>query len=225
MNEQPKVSVIIPVYNTEKYLRECLDSVINQTLRDIEIICVDDGSTDGSSAVLEEFAAKDHRVAVIKKGNGGQSSARNRGMLSATGEYIYFLDSDDYIRIDALEQLYRISKNNQLDILLFSGKSFYESSELEKTFPDFGQENYQRKEITHVAVTGSEMMLRMLEKHRFLPNVYFMLINREYLEKSGVVFYEGIIHEDELFTPLAIVKAEHSKTPSGGIKVIVLSLV
>ena len=88
----PKVSVIIPVYNVEKYLRACLDSVVNQTFRDIEIICVDDGSTDGSGAILDEYAAKDSRMRVIRQANAGAGAARNAGLDVATGEYVFFAD-------------------------------------------------------------------------------------------------------------------------------------
>ncbi len=101
-----KVSVIIPVYNVEKYLRQCLDSVINQTLKDIEIICVNDGSTDNSLKILEEYASKDNRIKIINKENGGLSSARNAGLAASEGKYIHFLDSDDYIDSKCYEKLY-----------------------------------------------------------------------------------------------------------------------
>ena len=108
--KMPKVSIVIPVYNVEKYLRECLDSVVNQSLRDIEIICINDGSTDNSFKILEEYKSKEIRLQVLSQKNGGQSKARNAGLEVATGEYIYFLDSDDYIKTDALEILYKIAK-------------------------------------------------------------------------------------------------------------------
>ena len=95
-----KVSVIIPVYNVEKYLCKCLDSVVNQTLRDIEIICVDDGSTDSSWEILKEYAQRDDRIKLIHKENGGLSSARNVAMQVAKGDYIGFIDSDDWIDLD-----------------------------------------------------------------------------------------------------------------------------
>ena len=112
----PKVSVIIPVYNVEEYLRECLDSVVNQTLKDIEIICVNDGSTDNSLAILEEYAAKDERLRVFTQENQGQSVARNLAMEKARGEYIGFVDSDDWIDLDFYEKLYRAAVKAQADI-------------------------------------------------------------------------------------------------------------
>ena len=93
----PKVSVIIPVYNVEKYLRQCLDSVINQTLKDIEIICVDDGSTDNCPNILDEYAAKDARIKIIHKKNEGYGKAMNVGISHASGEYIGIVEPDDYI--------------------------------------------------------------------------------------------------------------------------------
>ena len=92
-----KVSVVIPVYNVEDYLRDCLDSIVNQTLKDIEIICINDGSTDNSLEILEHYKSKDERIKVISQENGGISAARNKGIDLASGDYISFIDSDDYI--------------------------------------------------------------------------------------------------------------------------------
>jgi len=119
----PKVSVIIPVYNTEKYLRICLDSVINQTLQDIEIICINDGSTDGSLNILNEYALKDNRIKIIDKKNEGVSVARNAGIENAKGEYIMFVDADDWLNINATEILYSEIIGTDYDILNFG---FYE---------------------------------------------------------------------------------------------------
>ncbi len=105
-----KVSVVIPVYNVEKYLKQCLDSVVNQTLKDIEIICIDDGSTDNSGKICDEYALKDNRIKVVHKENGGLSDARNTGINIATGEYITFIDSDDTVEKDMIEYLYNILK-------------------------------------------------------------------------------------------------------------------
>ena len=96
------VSVIIPVYNTEKYLEECLKSVINQTLKVIEIICIDDGSTDNSPDILKEYSEKDGRIRIYSQTNKGQGAARNRGIDLAKGEYVYFIDSDDFMEINFL---------------------------------------------------------------------------------------------------------------------------
>lgn len=112
-----KLSVIIPVYNTEKYLRRCLDSVLMQTLSDIEIICVDDGSTDNSLRILEEYAGRDSRITVIHKENGGLVSARKTGVGIATGEYIGYVDSDDWIEPDMYESLYECAYGHDADMV------------------------------------------------------------------------------------------------------------
>ena len=103
----PKISVIIPVYNVEEYLPVCLDSVLAQTFSDFEAVCVNDGSPDNSAAILEKYAKKDARIKVVSRPNGGLSAARNTGLENACGEYIYFLDSDDYIHPQLLEILYK----------------------------------------------------------------------------------------------------------------------
>ena len=121
----PLVSVIIPVYNVEKYLKQCIDSVINQTLKDIEIICVDDGSTDNSLNILKEYALKDERIVIIRQKNKHAGVARNQGLKIAKGKYIHFLDSDDWIEHYAYEKLCNIMKNsNYPDIIKFRAYSF-----------------------------------------------------------------------------------------------------
>ena len=112
----PKISVIVPVYNVEKYLRKCIESILNQTFREFELILVDDGSTDSSGKICDEYALKDSRIKVIHKENGGASSARNAGLDVAKGEYIGFVDSDDWIEMDMYGELYRLIKENNTDI-------------------------------------------------------------------------------------------------------------
>ena len=116
----PKVSVIIPVYNTEQYLRECLDSVVNQTLKDIEIICVNDGSTDNSGRILEEYAEKDSRIVLINniKNSGAPGTVKNIGISKAKGEYLSFVDSDDKINKSYLFDLYKTAYKTKADIIM-----------------------------------------------------------------------------------------------------------
>lgn len=111
-----KVSVIVPVYNVEKYLRKCLDSLISQTLKDIEIICVDDGSTDSSLKILELYAAKSYQIKILRNNHEGVSAARNLGIKEAVGEYLGFVDSDDYVDKNFFERMYNAAKNNNCDI-------------------------------------------------------------------------------------------------------------
>ena len=119
-----KVSVIIPVYNVEKYLRECLDSILGQTLKEMEVVCVDDGSTDGSGAILDAAAGQDPRVRVIHQANAGAGPARNAGLAAATGEYVSFCDPDDWCRRDMLERLYSEAKAKDCDLVLSGMRRF-----------------------------------------------------------------------------------------------------
>lgn len=115
--ENDLISIIIPVYNVEKYLRQCLESVINQTYKNLEIILVDDGSKDASGGICDEYAEKDGRIKVIHKENGGVSSARNVGLENVTGSYIAFIDSDDYVLPCFIERLYNIVKKHNVDLV------------------------------------------------------------------------------------------------------------
>ena len=125
-SETPKISIIIPVYNVEKYLEDCLISVLNQTLENIEIICVNDGSTDHSLDILKDFAKKDSRIKVYSFNNKGLGSARNRGIKRAHGEYIAFLDSDDWLELDFCEKIYESANKNKVDLVLFNAVEEYD---------------------------------------------------------------------------------------------------
>lgn len=117
----PLVSVVMPVYNNAPYLHQCLDSVINQTLKDIEIVCVDDGSTDDSVSILNEYATKDSRISIYQQKNSGAGVARNLGMTKATGQYIIFLDSDDFFELNLLEDACAACEENNADFVVFRG--------------------------------------------------------------------------------------------------------
>ncbi len=124
MSEPLKISVIVPVYNVENYLRQCMDSIINQSFENLEIICVNDGSTDSSCSILEEYEAKDHRIILVSQENQGVSSARNRGIELSTGEYISFVDPDDYLEKDAFKIASNNLENGTIDILSWGYNPF-----------------------------------------------------------------------------------------------------
>lgn len=131
----PKVSVIVPVYNAEKFLHQCIDSILGQTLQDLEVICVNDGSTDDSLAILQDYAAKDARVKVITKPNAGYGHSMNMGLDAATGEYMGIVDSDDYILPDMYKTLYDLAKKDDLDFVRGGYYKFYEvNGEEKKTY-------------------------------------------------------------------------------------------
>ena len=121
----PKISVIIPVYNVEKYLSQCLDSILNQTFKDFECICVNDGSTDKSLAILQEYVNKDDRIKIINQENKGLSGARNSALKIVNGKYITFIDSDDFVTIDYLEKLINIAEKEDSDIVYCRHKMYY----------------------------------------------------------------------------------------------------
>lgn len=124
----PDISVIVPVYNTESYLKKCIESIINQTFRNIEIILVDDGSTDTSAEILADYALRDNRIIVIHQENQGLSAARNAGMRSAKGEYIMFVDSDDWIDANTCEKAISAARTSFADIVMWTYVREYQSS-------------------------------------------------------------------------------------------------
>ena len=196
---EKKVSVIIPVYNTQKYLGPCMDSVVNQSLREIEIVCVNDGSTDGSLEMLCEYAKKDDRITVYGQENCGLSVTRNRGLEHASGKYVYFMDSDDTLEENALERLYECCEEAQLDALYFDALSVYENEEIKKENPQFGK-YYIREGHYPKECSGREMFTLMRSAGEYRVNMGIQFFSREYLEEENLRFQPGILHEDNDFT-------------------------
>lgn len=192
----PKVSVIIPVYNTEKYLEQAVESIRLQTLRDIEIIIVNDGSTDGSMTILEELAAQDERIKLFSQENQGQSAARNFATEKAKGKYIYFMDSDDFLEKDALQLCFEKAESNNLDFVLFDAEIL---NPQDTTAIDI---TYQRTQIMdeESIYTGSELLNLFIRKYIFTPSPCLSFINTTFFRQKNLSFYPGIIHEDQLFT-------------------------
>ncbi|MCM1179173.1 MAG: glycosyltransferase [Clostridium sp.] len=210
-----KVSVIIPIYDVEKYIEECLLSAMHQTFQDIEIICVDDGTKDNSMEIVERYAKKDDRIHVIHKENGGLSSARNAGIQNAMGEYVYFLDSDDYIAENMLEVLYGEAVKNDLDNIYFDAESFFENEELAETHKQY-RDYYRRPDMFEQVVSGPELFAKMENMHLFRPSVCLQMPKRELLNRFNIRFYEGIVHEDNLFalqTAMVAEKVKHMAIP------------
>lgn len=199
MKSKKKVSIVIPIYNVEPYLEECLASAIGQTLKEIEVICVNDGSTDNSMDIVRKYAKNDSRICIVEKENGGLSSARNAGMDAAKGEYILFLDSDDWILPETLEEIYEIAVKNDLDNVYFNAAVFYDSDIIKET--ESGYSNYyKRKGIYEGVYTGAELGEKIMRNGDFRPSACLQMPKREMLQKYHLHFYEGIIHEDNLFT-------------------------
>lgn len=202
--ESIKVSIIIPVYNTEQYVRAAVESIMRQTLCAIEIIVVNDGSTDRSMHILTELAREDARIRVYEQKNQGQSVARNHGLSQASGEYIYFMDSDDLLELEALEQCYDLCEAKQLDFASFDAVSFYEDNEQHHL-----KLSYKRIGMSEELVyTGMEAMNMQLSLCQFSPSPCLNVIRRSFLEVHNLRFYPGIVHEDQLFIACLYLQAQ-----------------
>lgn len=206
--KQVKVSVIIPVYNTEQYVGKCLDSILNQTLKEIQILCVNDGSTDRSGEILKEYAQKDSRVRVTEQINQGQATARNSALAVAEGEYCTFVDSDDWLEADALLNLYYQATEEHLDVLYFAGETEYDTEELAKHHEPYFDRAYHRDKIPEDPVSGREMLQRQLEAGQYWRSACLCLIRSQFLKAAGIRFREGIRYEDNLFAYLLCLRAE-----------------
>ena len=191
--EMPAISVIVPVYNVERYLPRCLDSLINQTLKDIEIICINDGSPDNSLEILEEYAKKDSRIKVINQENAGLSAARNNGMSAASGEYIGFVDSDDWIDLDFYEKLYTAAKKYDADITAGCIKTWRKHNRNGVML------KYEKEEC-------SEDLNRKFYLSDFPEtcNVWNRIYKTSELKKHHLEFEVGVYYEDVCFTVEAL---------------------
>ena len=186
MNENPLISVIVPVYNIKReYLERCITSISNQTYRNLEILLVDDGSTDGSRAVCDEFAEKDSRIRVFHKENGGSSSARNVGIENATGEYLGFIDSDDFIEPDMYELLANAIQKHQVKMAQISRDEIDEEG---NKLPDVCEPPAEEIMIT------AEDMMRELLMHRGDCSYCTRISHKSLFENKR--FPEGILNED-----------------------------
>lgn len=203
-----KISVVIPVYNVERYLDECLQSVIHQTFRDIQIICIDDCSTDNSLDVIEKYQKQDERIQVIKlPENRGLSYVRNRGIDNSVGQYIYFLDSDDLIEKNTLEILFKKAEEEELDVIFFDAKIKYDDEKFVKKFETYlAIHKGSYEEIK----SGIELLVDFVGNQEWISSVPRQFWSRKFIETHDLRFYEGIIHEDELFTFIALTLADRA---------------
>ena len=203
----PKVSIVIPVYNVEAWLPDCLDSVLRQSLQDIEIICIDDASPDGCPAILDDYASRYANIQVIHlKENRRQGYGRNRGMDLATGEYIYFLDSDDMIAPKSMEELCRFADRDCLDGIFFDSVMLCEDPALERfaaAYPAVWK-NSNPEEV----VSGQELFASFVNHQEWTCYVQRQFWRLDFLRREGVRFPDGVEHEDELFAFEAILLAK-----------------
>ena len=186
----PKFSIVIPVYNVEKYLKKCLDSVFSQTYKDYEVIIVNDGTKDNSMDIV-----KNYNVKVITQKNQGLSTARNNGVKKATGDYLIFLDSDDYWEKDLLKELAK-SLQNKPDLIRFQSQ---ETDEEENKVP------YPEQPFFNL--TGIEAFAKIVKYH-FVENACLYAIRREFYLENKFKFRENTLHEDFGLIPLIIIKSK-----------------
>lgn len=198
----PKISVIIPVYNTESYLRESIESILNQTFKDIEIIAINDGSTDNCLEILNEYSQKDNRVKVFSQENKGLPLTRNFGIDNSNGKYIYFFDSDDILLPTALEETYNKCEKDNLDFCFFDAEVFFEGEDSKLDY------DYYRCHLLEDKVyRGVEITDLLVDINKFRASACLYMLKRDYLKKLDIYFH-NTIHEDELFTSFLYLQAD-----------------
>ena len=187
-----KISVVVPVYNVEKYLKECIDSIINQTLEDIEIICVNDGSTDSSLEILNDYAKKDSRIIVINKSNSGYGHTMNMGLNAASGEYIGIIESDDFADKNMFEDLYKLAKEYDADIVKGDWYNYWSKNK-------FARKNNRISSAKTLKLTNSKQDKSLL---RINPSVWSAIYKKEFLNKYNIRFLEtpGASYQDLAFS-------------------------
>jgi glycosyltransferase involved in cell wall biosynthesis len=204
----PFFSIVIPVYNTIKELRRCVDSVMSQTFEDFELILVDDGSTDGSGALCDRLSAEDSRIKTIHKANGGCAAARNTGIRAAEGKYLLFLDSDDmWNDNDALEKFYGIVQSRPVDIVCFGVSIYDEDGNLVKI---------RKAELSADCGTDKTSVLReLVYKNQYFSACYVRVYDREFLLKNKLFFVDGLLCEDIEWCARVMVHAKEIAVYSG----------
>lgn len=197
-----KISIIVPVYNVEKELSRCIDSLVKQTYKDIEIILVDDGSTDESPYICENYKKIYSNIKVIHKENGGLSSARNCGINNSSGEYLLFVDSDDYINNETCERFFKAIEKDDVDIVVGEARET-RNNEIILYKHDSFQDNkvYSNTEYINIAIKNNE----------FYAPVCFNMYKKEFLLNNNLFFKEGILHEDMQYLPRVFLSAKKIK--------------
>ena len=203
----PEVSVIIPIYNTAAYLRKALDSICDQTLKELEIILIDDGSTDGSRGIIEEYAERDARIRWHAQPNQGQGVARNTALALATGRYIYFMDSDDLLGRDALRHCHEECERHKLDFAFFDAETILEDRHTPNLY------DYRRKGIVdeNKLWNGIELLDFEINHRKLLISPCLFFTRRSFLERCFKGFPSGIIHEDHIFAMDVLLNARRAR--------------
>jgi glycosyltransferase involved in cell wall biosynthesis len=200
MNSQYLISIIIPIYNVERYIRKCIDSVLYQTFKDIEIILVEDGSQDLCSLICDEYARHDNRIKVIHKENGGASDARNKGVEAANGRYIMFVDSDDWIKENCLSDIAKIILETNVDIIIGH-------FELCKEFEDGIDWEDKKLDSKRINNQNYSSVIEYLTYTSSIPVAWRYIFKRQLMIDNKIYFLRGICHEDLEWVPRLICSA------------------
>ena len=201
-----KISIIIPVYNTENFIEESLFSVLSQSIREIEIICVNDGSIDKSKEILQKIAFLQNRIILINQENKGVSSARNAALKFAIGEYLLFLDPDDMFRYEALNDLLNIAKKEKVEVIYFDAYVYF----MPGIIHDIKKVNYYKRNKSYGLMTGKDLFSNIIMNEQFSDSVCLMMIKRKWLNSIKIKFIEGIIYEDCVFSLEIMMKANYT---------------
>lgn len=200
-----KISIILPIYNVAPYLDDTFQSILNQSLKEIEIIAVNDGSTDNCEDIILKYKEQDSRIKYIYQDNQGLATTRNIALQNANGNYIYMMDSDDVLSSpDALQKCYEYAQKNKADFIFFDGERVSEYcdkciSEIRRTHLIEENKRY----------SGKYLLSLMLEHRKHNSVVWLLLINHAYLTRQDLIFHPGIIHEDELFTTILTLSSQN----------------
>ena len=195
----PLVSVVIPMFNVGNYISKCIESIINQTLKNIEIICINDGSTDNSLDIVEKYANIDSRITIYSENNCGQGVARNLGIEVAKGKYIYFIDSDDWIDKDALFELFEKCESEKLDLVFFGAETFADNI-LFNEIAERNKQNYIKKGKYDRVYSGIDIFKLMFNNGDYTPSPCLIFAATKFYKKNHIRFIDTILHEDEAFT-------------------------
>lgn len=201
--QEIKVSVIITVYNAEQYLNQCLDSIVNQTLKEIEIICVDDGSSDGSLEILQSYGDRYNHIKVVQQENGGAGKARNKGMEMAVGEYLSFLDCDDFFEPDMLELAYQKAKEDCADMVVFNSNQYFEET---GEYKDINWTLRYKKIPPYTPFMHRQMTDNIFKV--FVGWAWDKLFLKEFVDRYSLKFQEQRTSNDMLFVFSAVALAQ-----------------
>jgi glycosyltransferase involved in cell wall biosynthesis len=202
-----RISIIIPVYNSKKYLVECLDSIISQNFKEVEVICIDDGADFEEVSILDEYSSKDSRIKVLHQNHAGASKARNNGIYHAKGDIIWFVDSDDLINPGSLEIIYGLMKNGNLDLLMFGISTIGDDDSLTQKFRNY----YEKKgDYLNQQLEGKALLTSLVNNREYSISACIYSVRREFLIKDQLFFEDDILNEDAIHMPLCLLRAKRA---------------